>query len=147
MGCNDKLSSTCGKRHNAKCVDYEGDLHGSTELDDCDCHNVESVIEDLNSTVDEIEESIDLSTLGDRCIDYEEVDGKIQVKEALLKIEEVVCELKDQVEDTDNNDCPNIFTQDFSCLNLDFKCLTDPCGDQITNLKGLLQALIDKSCE
>lgn len=146
MGCNDKISRTCGKKINAKCVDYEGELHDNTQLEQCECHNVEEVIEDMNLALNEIYESIDLSDLGDSCIDYEEVDGKIQVKEALKKLEECICELKDQVEDTDNEGCPAIFSADISCLGLDFMCLTDPCGAQIQNLGELLQALITQTC-
>ena len=47
------------------------------------------------------------------------------MKEALAKIEEKVCELADAIE-LDPPDCPTIFTEDISCLGLDFECLTDP---------------------
>lgn len=148
MGCGDKLSNSCGKRHNARCVDYEGQLHEHTELDDCNCHSVHDVLEDMGNALNDINEQIDLSALGDSCIEYEKDDkGRITVKEALKKLEECVCDLKDMVEDTDEDDCPNIFSQDISCLGLDFGCLTDPCGEQITNLKDLLQALITQSCD
>jgi len=146
MGCKDKLSRTCGKKINAKCVDYEGELHENTQLEACDCHSVEDVIEDMNLAINEIYESIDLSELGDSCIEYEKVDGKILVKEALKKLEECVCDLKSQLEDTDSTGCPAIFSQDISCLGLDFLCLTDPCGNQIQNLGELLQALINQTC-
>lgn len=146
MGCKGKLSSTCGKKHNAKCVDYEGELHENTQLEDCGCYNVEEVIEDLNSTINTIMDSIDLSGLGNLCITYDLVDGVITVKEALAKIEAKLCELADAVE-LDPPDCPTIFTEDISCLQLDFECLTDPCNNQITNLKDLLQAMITQICQ
>lgn len=145
MGCKDKLRNTCGKKINARCVDYEGELHDDSELDVCDNPNVEEVIEDINNTLNTITDSIDLSGLGDSCIDYNEVDGVITVKEALGKIEAKLCELAELVE-LEKPDCPTIFSEDISCLNLDFQCLTDVCGDKITNLKDLLQALIDESC-
>lgn len=145
-GCKDKISNTCGKKINAKCVDYEGVLHENTELEDCNCHSVEAVIEDMNVALNTINESIDLSILGDDCIDYDKVDGKIQVKEALKKLEECVCELKSKVDDVDAEDCPAIFSTDISCLGLDFECLTDPCDEPIGDLKDLLQALITQTC-
>lgn len=147
MGCSDKLKRNCGKHHNAKCTDYEGELREGTELDKCDDISVEDVIEDINTYLDEVSESIDLSNLGNNCITYDKVDNKIQVKEALLKIEEAVCDIKSQVTDTDSSDCHKAFSADITCLGLDFKCLTDPCGNQIQNLGELLQALINQTCE
>ena len=35
---------------------------------------------------------------------------------------------------------------DITGFNLDFDCLVDPCGDPITNLKTLLQLLINQAC-
>lgn len=142
--CKDKIVSTCGKRSNAKCVDYEGTFHNDSDLETCDYPNVEDVIEDINVTLNEITAAIDTSGLGDSCIDYTEVDGKITIKEALLRLEEKICSLSEAV---GTGGCPPVFTEDISCLNLDFGCLVDPCGNQITNLKDLLQALINKSCE
>ena len=142
--CNDRIASTCGKKINAKCVDYEGDFHNESDLTTCDYPNIENVIEDINTTLNEITDALDTSSLGDSCISYTEVGGKITIKEALLRLEEKVCELSDAVV---VNGCSPIFTDDISCVGLDFKCLVDPCGEQITSLKGLLQAIIDKSCE
>lgn len=148
MGCNDKLSNTCGKKHNARCVDYEGILHDNTELDSCNCHSVHDVLEDIGLSLNDINEQIDLSNLGSDCITYnKDSKGRIIVNEALGKIEEELCKLKNTVEDTDSTGCPSIFSEDISCLNLDFGCLTTPCGDSITNLKDLLQALINNTCE
>lgn len=145
MGCGDKLKYTCGKRTNAKCVDYEGDLHNETSLESCDCYNVEEVIEDINGTINDITNAIDLADLGGLCITYPLTDGKILVKDALKKIEEKLCELADAVE-LDPPDCPTIFSQDISCLGLDYECLTDACDNDITNLGELLQALITQVC-
>jgi hypothetical protein len=145
-GCKDKISNTCGKKINAKCVDYEGTLHEGTELEACDCHSVEAVIEDMNVAINNINDSINLEDLGDSCITYDKVEGKIQVIEALKKLEECVCDLKDKVNATDNSGCPEIYSSDISCLNLDFSCLVTPCGDQIENLGELLQALINQTC-
>ena len=145
--CNDRLSRNCGKKHPATCIDYEGDLHENTNLDECDCHTLEDVIEDINDELDDINKQIDLSELGDSCFNFETDDeGRIVVKEVLLKFEEAICDLQDATSTEDESGCPSIFTEDISCLNLDFGCLTDPCGGQITNLKDLLQALINQVC-
>lgn len=145
--CNDKISLTCGKKINAKCVDYEGTLHNDTQLTNCGCYNLEDVVEDINNTINNITDALDTSGLGDSCITYTEVGGEITIKEALLRLEEKICEIADFVSLATPAACPPIFTQDITCLGLDFECLVDPCGDPITNLKDLLQALITKSCE
>ena len=142
--CNNRISSTCGKKINAKCVDYEGDFHNESNLDTCDYPNMEDVIEDINVTLNEITDALDTSGLGDSCITYTEVGGKITIKEALLRLEEKICSLSSAVS---VDGCSPVFTDDISCVDLDFKCLVDPCGEQITNMKDLLQALINKVCE
>jgi hypothetical protein len=146
MGCNNKISSTCGKKINAKCVDYEGEFHTDSELAACDCPNMEDVIEDINNTLNNIKTNLDTSGLGNSCIDYDEQGGEITISEALLKLEEKLCEVADYVNFSEPEACPPIYTQDITCLNLDFACLTDPCGEQITDLKTLLQALITQAC-
>lgn len=142
--CKDKITSTCGKKVNAKCVDYEGTFHDESELTTCDYPSVEDVIEDINVTLNEITAALDTSGLGDSCITYTEVDGKITIKEALLRLEEKVCALSSAI---DTSGCPPVFSQDITCVGLDYGCLVDPCGNPITNLKDLLQALINISCQ
>lgn len=144
--CGSKVSSTCGKRINAKCVDYEGELHNDTELDSCDCPNVEDVIEDINNTLNNIKDGLDTSGLGNQCITYNEVDGEVSISEALLRLEEKICEISDHLNISEEEDCPTVYTQDLTCVGLDMSCLVDPCGEPITDLKTLLQALINKVC-
>jgi hypothetical protein len=145
--CKDKLSSTCGKKHPSKCVIYEGDLHANTELESCDCHSVEDVIEDINSEIDDINNAIDVSSISADCMtfDVDPDQGKVLINEVVVETVAKVCELATKVEAEE--DCPSIFTTDFTCLGLDMGCLTDSCGEPITNLKDLLQALINKVCQ
>lgn len=143
-GCSDKVSRTCGKKVNAKCVDYEGDLHENTNLEVCDCHNLEDVIEDINTGLNTIFDAIDLSGLGDDCLTYELEDGKILVRNALKKFEEEICKLKAAT--AIDADCNPIYTEDISCLGLNMDCLSDPCDNPITNLGDLLQAMITQIC-
>jgi hypothetical protein len=144
-GCSDKVSRTCGKKVNAKCVDYEGELHNNTELEECDCHNLEDVIEDLNTGLNTIFDAIDLSELGNDCLTYELENGKVLVKNALKKFEEEICKLKEAT--ATDVDCNPIYTEDFTCVGLDLECLSDPCNNPITNLGDLLQAMITQICQ
>ena len=75
--------------------------------------------------------------LGKECIDYSEFQETniLKVNEALLTIEKEICNLKKNIDD------------DNSSLELDFKCLVDPCNNNnITSLNQLLQIMIDKIC-
>lgn len=143
-GCSDKVSRTCGKKHSAKCVDYEGDLHANTELETCDCHNLEDVIEDLNTAVDSLFDAIDMSDLGNDCLTYELTDGKVLIKTVIKKLEEEICKLKEAT--SIDADCNPIYDEDISCVGLNMDCLSDACNNPITNLKDLLQAMITQIC-
>jgi hypothetical protein len=142
--CSDKVSRTCGKKHPAKCIDYEGDLHSNTQLEECDCHNLEDVIEDLNNTVDYIFDAIDMSELGNDCLTYDLTDGKLLIKTVIKKLEEEICKLKEAT--AIEADCNPIYTEDFTCLGLDLDCLSDACNNPITNLGDLLQAMVTQIC-
>jgi hypothetical protein len=153
MSCKDKISDRCLKKTNAVCVKYEGTLSGNSDLDAQDCHTVEAVIEDINEQLDDIYDQIDLSGIDESCIDFQEEEaGKVKVREAIIAL---TLKLKDVMEHVGMScdDCPEcesscnpIFTEDISCLNLDYKCLADACGVQPTNLKELLQLIIDSVC-
>lgn len=148
MGCKDKIRSTCGKTVNAKCVDYEGPLRADTTLnEECGCYDLEDVIEDINIGIDDINNEIDVSDITSDCITFEtNEDGEIVIEEVVKKTVAKVCELSQSFEDEFVADCPPVFGKDITCLNLDMKCLADACGAPITNLKDLLQALIDQTC-
>lgn len=146
-GCKGKVSATCGKKHNAKCIDYEGTLHNNTELEDCGCFNLEDVVEDINAEIDDINEAIDVSGISSDCLTFETNDeGVVVINEVVTKVVEKLDEFCTTLQEQAEGECPAIFEADITCLNLDFACLTDPCGQQITTLKGLLQALIYNTC-
>lgn len=149
MGCKDKISRTCGKKINAKCVDYEGEFHENTELDVCDGSSVEDVIEDINKQVDSLSSSLDLSELGDACIIYTPTGESLLAKDAFLAMEAKICELAEYVglptPGCDGcHDCSPIFEESIECANLDLGGLVDDCGVQPSTLKELLQLLLDK---
>lgn len=153
MGCKNKIEDRCLSKTNARCVDYEGTLHADTNLDIEDCHSVEEVIEDINEELDEINGEIDLDGIDESCIDFQEAEpGNIKTKEAILavvlKLKEVMAHVGMSCDDCPDCSptCNPIFTEDISCLGLDYKCLADACGEQPTNLGELLQVIIDQVC-
>lgn len=153
MGCNDKIKSRCLSKTNARCVDYEGDLHADTNLDPDDCHSVDEVIEDINAELDDINSELDLEGIDESCIDFEEATpGTVNTNEAILAVVKKLKEVMQHV-GMSCDDCPEcepscnpIFEEDISCLGLDYGCLADECGDQPTNLKSLLQIIINQTC-
>ena len=149
MSYSQTRAVSCGKKINARCVDYEGSINDKSSLDSEGCLNIHDTTEDLYTQVEEIQQGIDLSGLGAKCLTFTPATtGDLKVKEALLTMEDFICNIKASLPDkTSPTYCPPVFTEDLSCLGLDFKCLVDPCGDPITTLKTLLQVMIDKTCE
>lgn len=141
MGKCDKIEDTCGKKHNARCVEYEGTVNSQSELS-TDCNSVHNTTEDIYNQLEDIQNSINLEGLGEDCITYVQEGDKLTVAEALLGLESKVCGLV-----SESTDCNPIFDADITCLNLDLDCLTtDPCGEPITTFKQLLQAMIIQAC-
>lgn len=145
----DKIEYTCGKKINSRCTDYEGTVNDNSDLTGVKCLNIHQTTVDIYKQLDDIYSGINLTGLGKKCITFTPVvTGKLKVNEALLTFEDELCNLKKLVPDpTAAGYCPPVFEEDFLCLGLDMKCLVDPCGAPIKNLKTLLQALIDKTCE
>lgn len=149
MSCDKDTKSTCGKKMNAKCVDYEGELHENTNIEECSKPSVEDVIEDINEQVDLLSDGLDLSELGDKCIQYVKEGEELKAKEAFLAIEEKVCEIADFVGlpkpgCTGCQDCSPIFDLPIACVGFDLGRLVDECGEQPATLGELLQLLINK---
>ena len=135
-GCrNNKIKCNCGTHQNARCVYYDAYLPKYSKLDE-DCVNIDETTGELYENQEKILDSIDLVKLGKKCIDYSEFQETniLKVNEALLTIEKEICNLKKNIDD------------DNSSLELDFKCLVNPCNNNITSLNQLLQIMIDKIC-
>ena len=139
--CN-KIKHTCGSIVFAGCTSYETDLPEFSELE---CPSIEETTEELYNLVGEIKEETDLKDLGEKCLEYVETEeGKIIVKNVLLKHEDEICLLKNrvkQLEDRQLCDFP------ISSCGIDLKCLSLPCDTSITNLGQLLEAMITKICQ
>lgn len=141
MGCRNKIKHTCGTRLNSRCVTYEEYIPEDSELFEEDCITIEETTKDLYTITDTIKDDIDLEFLGNNCIDYEEeIAGDIKVKEALQKLEEEICTLKDSIIESDGECCIDVNT-------IKTECLVDECGTGFSTPNELIQAIIDKLCE
>ena len=136
--CN-KIKHTCGERTYLICAEYEGNVNTDSSLVDVNCKNGEEVIQDIYNQLD----NLDLSALGELCLEYVQVSGKNIVKNVLLKFEEEICDLKNRVEELENRPLCEMPLGD--CV--DTKCLVDACSENISTVGQLLQALVDINCE
>lgn len=148
MTCRNRISDRCGKRSSSVCVDYEGTLREGTVLDPLDCLSVQDVIEDINDGIDKLKSDTTLDNLSSTCIDYPQVGDNLTVKEAIKGLETKLEQVMDFVGmGCDNcpscNDCPKVFTDSIACLDLNYGVLVDACGNQPTNLKEVLQLILD----
>ena len=144
MKCNNnKLKHNCGIKTPSRCVFYDLDLPEFSKLSILnECITIEETTNDLYNITDLVLSSIDTKELGKQCLKYKVSQNKykpfediIFIKDILLKFEEEICELKNET-DSNSNDS----------LELDFKCLTNPCNNEINSLKDLLQILINEVC-
>lgn len=138
-GCrNNKIKCNCGTHQNARCVYYDAYLPKYSKLDE-DCVNINETTEELYENQEKILDSIDLVKLGKKCIDYSEFqeDDSLKVNEAFLTFEKEICELKNKKND-------DSYSIDLD--KIDFKCLSDPCNNEITSLENLIQVLINEVC-
>ena len=137
--CN-KISHTCGERTNLICSEYEGSVNSDSSLIEESCLNGQEVVQDIYNQL----ENLDLSALGELCLTYVQEDNKNIVKNVLLKFEEEICNLKEELELVKNRQICDIPITE--CLpNLD--CLTDACDNNITTLGDWMLAVQTKICE
>lgn len=134
--CN-KIEQTCGTSTVAACVSYEGTPNEVSPLsDDCSI-SAEEALQDIYTQLEEI----NLSELGETCLTYiENEEGRIIVKNVLLKIEEEICSLKEQV---NNLQTISICETDLTSCALSFGTLVDQCGNQPNTMKEVLQLILD----
>lgn len=140
--CN-KEKHTCGDSVSyATCVAYETTLPDFSEIDDC--ADLDATTTELYELVGDIREQIDLTELAESCLEYiKDAEERIVVKNALLKHQEEICNLKEKIEELENTPLCNRLL-DTNCLDL--KCLTDACSNSITTYGELFQALINNAC-
>lgn len=133
--CNQKIKATCGATNFATCIYYESEVNTDSELDENSCLTIEETTQDIYNQL----ENLDLSALGELCLEYVQVSGKNIVKNVLLKHEEKICELEARVLELETTDiCNKVIT----ACNLDFGDLVTACGDQPTTLAEVLQIIL-----
>lgn len=136
--CN-KIKHTCGSKNYSTCIDYEGTVNVDSELDENSCLTIEETTQDIYNQL----ENLDLSALGELCLSYVQENNKNIVKNVLLKFEEKICNLKEELETVKNRPLCEMPLGD--CV--DTKCLVDSCENPITTWGQLVQILIDRECE
>lgn len=137
-----KIKATCtGTKTWAVCTQYESNVNSESSLDDSTCLNLEETTQDIYNQLDGIN---DLSELGEECLTYVLEEGKLLVKNVLLKHEQEICTLKTQIATLQTT---NLCNTDITGCGLDLSCLVDACGNPINTFSQLVQAMIDKICE
>ena len=143
--CNNRKYS-CGEKISSICTMYEGELPNWSELNEEICATIEETTEELYNLVGEIKEQTDLSELGEKCLEYLlDENDKIVVKNVLLKFEEEICNLKEELELVKNRQICDIPITE--CLPNGFDCLALPCDTSITTLGDWMLAVQTKLCE
>ncbi len=139
--CGNQIKNMCGEKTYATCTYYELEVPTFSTLVNQDCITIEETTSDLYEAVGGVKSEIDLSSLGSLCLDYVQEGGKTIVKNALLKYEEEICNLKDRVNYLENEAiCDKIIT---GCVDL--TGIVDACNTQISTLGELLQYLLNNT--
>ena len=135
MSFDKNLKYSCGKRYLSFCISF-----GGTK---CTCGEYESEtlkeeLDNINTQLEKLCKELDFSSLKETCIDFGKDPKLVDI---FNKLTEEICILKDSI-----LDCEALFALPIDCLNLDYKCLADNCGDKPTTFGDLLQLMIDKLC-
>lgn len=138
----EKVRYTCGIPTMASCVTTQVTPNAQSSLTGESCFSQEEQNEDVYEQLGDIRTETDLSALGDKCLSYVKVGGKLFVKNALLKMEEEICALKTEVANLKDRPLCDQLLGD--CI--DTKCLVDACANPVKTWGQLVQILIDREC-
>ena len=138
MNCSPTPEETCGSLINDTCVVVTASVPQCLRIQGATCYRQSEVntqvftkVCAIDAAVTAIQSSIDLSDLTG-CDAITPV--KDTVKEEFQNVYNILCDLKTDLSLPLDG-------------QLDLKCLVDPCGNPISTLGQLLQALIDQHCE
>ena len=134
MGCNDKLDMRCDSFINSRCTRYEGSLSANSGLLEEGCISLHDTTEDLYSIVEHLDTMFN-PNLSQSCLVYPLNPSIAQTIEVLDK---AICDLK-------GTELESILYQPIIGI-IDTGCLQGECESQITTVKDLLQALVNKVC-
>jgi hypothetical protein len=138
--CGNKIKNTCSEKNYATCVYYELEVPSFSSLINVDCITLEETTEDQYNLIGGIKSEIDLSALGQDCINYG-VNPKT-VKSVLLKQEQEICNLKDRVNTLETTAICDINITD---CGLDLSGINNNCSSPVTTLADLLGYLLDNT--
>lgn len=136
--CGNKVKHTCSEKNYATCVYYELEVPDFSSLVNQDCITLEETTEDQYNILDGIKSEIDLSALGQDCINYG-VNPKT-VKNVLLKYEQEICDLKQKVQVLETTAICDMNITDCGLTLPD-----NPCGGTFSTLGELLGYLLDNT--
>ena len=136
--CGSKIKHTCAEKNYATCIYYELEVPAFSSLVEQDCTTIEETTEDQYEILGDIKSEIDLSALGEACIEYD-VDPKT-VKSVLLQYEQEICDLKDRV-----NTLETTAICDMDITNCGLTLPDNPCGGTFSTLGELLEYLLDNT--
>ena len=134
------MKNNCTKSQESLCTFYKGYLPEKSLLKNESCVSIEETTSEIYKDLEKLKRDSDLSELGSNCIEYNPVEiGKPTIKEFTLKIEQEVCDLKNN-----NKISESICNISLEGCNLDLQGLVDQCGEQPQTFGELLQILINK---
>ena len=142
--CGNKIKQTCGSTTYSSCTNFEGTPNTQSVLYEETCLDQEVVDQDQYNQLGEIKTQIDLTELGESCLVYVLEEGKIVVKNALIKYEQEICTLKQQVLDLQTK---GICELSIVGCNLNFGNLTNSCENQPNTFGEVLQLLLNQHIE
>lgn len=126
MSCK-KYKDTCPDKTNAACVTYEGNVLENGDLDSCDCHTVEDVLEDIVEVLDDVYDQVFIENFDIGCLEVEKnSDGRYPISEVVQELVNLFCAEEEGTNSSSSGNCGQ----------------ADPCYDGVyTN--GLTAFLID----
>jgi hypothetical protein len=136
--CGNKIKHTCAEKNYATCVYYELEVPSFSSLVGEDCITLEETNEDQYNLIGYIKSEIDLSALGQDCINYG-INPKT-VKSVLLKHEQEICDLKAKVQILETT-----AICDMNITNCGLTLPDNPCGGTFSTLGELLGYLLDNT--
>jgi hypothetical protein len=138
-----KIKFTCGIPTQAECVSTEVTPNEESSLTEESCLSQEQVNKDVFAQLEKIWSQLNLEDLGEECLTYTLEETKIVVKNALLKHEEEICLLKEELETLQNRKiCDTPISE---CVET-FSCLEGECDNSIVTLGDWMTAVQTRIC-
>jgi hypothetical protein len=140
-----KNKYTCsGEVQYATCTRYEGDVNLESSLNNENCLDLDMTTSDIYNQIEDILNDINTDSLGEKCLNYTLEESKVKIKNVLLKYEEEICNLKEEVNTLKTT---AICDFDITDCDLQFNGLVDSCGETPTKLGEVLNLIFSKITE